>query len=433
MATSNDRRRLAAVIACLLWSTLAVSNAEAAPPRVAGIKSVPRSILKLERDYQVPATGPQGVLQEGMTLDIVALSGKRYADLEVASIQTGKDATAFRGLTFKPTKGQPTKLASNTLLVLTVRDRGDFDVVADPVSKAWVLLDRQKRDDIAARRLATQRHTLWKPASDDERAAAMKDWDELANKMRAAFSTQQFVRQETEYFVVYTDMPFAQIAGYVANLDAMYQQLCVLFNIPPGTNIWVGKCPIFCFLNRAHFAQFEAQFLDNPNTAGAAGLNHQYSDGKVLTSCFRGDDPAFFANVLVHETAHGFLHRIRSSGRIPPWMNEGIAEWIAAVVVPNSDELLTRFQEAMQVMRQTGSLGGDFLDDDGGLERWQYGVAGTLTQFLLTTDANAYRAMITAIKEGYPWREALDVTYGITPDELATAYGRSIGIPNLRP
>jgi hypothetical protein len=173
--------------------------------------------------------------------------------------------------------------------------------------------------------------------------------------------------------------------------------------------------------------------MNNPQTQGIAGLNHQFSDGRVLTSVYRGNDPVFFASLLVHETSHGFLHRIRSSGRIPPWMNEGLAEWIAQVVVPQSDVVQGRFSEALPILRSQGSLGGDFLDDSGRIESWQYGASAVLTQFLISTDANAYRAMITAIKEGYTWQEALDVTFGLKPEELAFAFGRSIGIPQLRP
>lgn len=409
---------------------IALTTAMAAPPRIAGVKAVTRNILKLEQDYVVPV---DSVLKKGDVVSVQVQTGKLYEDLEINEVQPGKTPATFRGVTFRPSKGTPSKLAPNTMMTITTAEDHVYDVVTDPAAKAWVLLDREKRDQIASERLAGKRQRLWPTPTDEEKQAAMKHWDELAEKVRAAFPTQNFVRQETQFFVVYTDMPPAQIAGYVANLDSMYHQLCTLFSIPKDTNIWVGKCPVFCFLNREHFAQFEAQFMGNAETQGVAGLNHQYGDGKVMTSVHRGNDPIFFAAVLVHETAHGFLHRIRSSGRIPPWMNEGISEWIAQVVVPQSDHVANRFATALPQLRATGSLGGDFLDESGRLESWQYGVAATLTQFLLATDANAYRALITAIKEGYSWEEALDVTYGITPAELAVAYGRSVGVPNLRP
>ena len=173
--------------------------------------------------------------------------------------------------------------------------------------------------------------------------------------------------------------------------------------------------------------------MGNVESSEVAGINHQDGRGRVVTVCARGDDPVFFAVVLVHETAHGFVHRMRSSGRLPPWMDEGLADWIAQVAVPKSDHVANRLNEAVPQVRASGSLGGDFLSDTGRIERWQYGVAASLTQFLLTSDANAYRGMITGIKEGRTWREALELTYGVSADEMIGAYGRAMGLPGLRP
>lgn len=424
------RSILISLVAIGGWLT---QSAVAAPPRIAGVKAIPRSIMRFERDYVAELNGDFSPLQKGNVLDIQLLSGKSYDGLELTDVQRSKEPTTFRGLSFKPGKGQPSKLSPNTLYELKVRDGGDFDVVADPAAKAWVLLDRQKRDTIAAERLMGTGHKLWETPTAEETQAALKSYEDLFDKAKTEFPMLNFVRQETEFFIVYTDMPAGQIGAYTANLDSMYHQLCTLFNIPKGTNIWIGKCPVYCFINKEHFMQFEARLLNNTDTLGAQGLSHNAFDGKVMTTCYRGNDPVFFAVVLVHETAHGFLHRIRSTGRIPPWMNEGLSEWIAQVVVPQSDHVQNRFAEAMPILRSQGSLGGDFLDDAGRIESWQYGAAAVLTQFLISTDANAYRAMITAIKEGYTWQEALDVTFGLKPEELAAAFGRSIGLPGLRP
>lgn len=421
------------LISCIALSGFFVQTAAAAPPRIAGVKATPRSIMKFERDYIAELDGDLSPLKKGNLLDVRLLSGKSYDSLELTDLQRGKESTTFRGLSFKPGKGQPTKLSPNTMYDLQVRDSGGFDVVADPAAKAWVLLDRTKRDAIATERLGGSGHKLWETPTAEEAQAAVKSYDDLFAKMKTEFPMLSFVRQETEFFIVYTDMPPGQIGGYTANLDSMYHQLCTLFSIPKDTNIWVGKCPVYCFINKQHFMQFEAKLLNNTDTQGAQGLSHNAYDGKVMTTCYRGDSPVFFAVVLVHETAHGFLHRIRSSSRIPPWMNEGLSEWIAQVVVPQSDHVQGRFSEAVPILRMQGSLGGDFLDDSGRIESWQYGAAAVLTQFLISSDANAYRAMITAIKEGYTWQEALDVTYGLKPEELAAAFGRSIGVPGLRP
>lgn len=411
---------------------LATSRADGAPPRIAGVKSTPRAIMKLERDYVADLAADTGAIVPGAVVDVLLLSGKKYTGMEIAEMKAGPAANTFRTISFKPSKGNPTKITPTTLYQLRT-EQGVYDVVSDPAAKAWLLLDLNKRNEVAGDRLGTQGFELWKEPSRDELDAATKFYDDLMSKAQATFPQLSFQRVETRYFVFYTDMPAAQVGGYIANLDKMYDQLCSLFGVPEGTNIWLGKCPVIAFLHNEAFQQFEARYMGNLMTQGVAGLNHQWSDGRVVITCARGDDPIFFAVVLVHETAHGFLHRIRSNGRIPPWMNEGISEWVSAVVVPQSDHVANRMTEALPQVRATGSLGGNFLDDEGAIQRWQYGVAATLTQFLVSTDANAYRGMITAIKEGYTWREALELTYGINAADLATAYGRQIGIPGLRP
>jgi hypothetical protein len=404
-----------------------------APPRIAGVKPTPRAIMKLERDYVAELGTTDATIKPGAVVTVELLSGKIYQKLEIAELKAGPVANTFRTLTFKPSKGNPSKIAPNTLLRLSTEANG-FDVVSDPAAKAWLLLDVNQRNDVAEARLQARGYQLWQPPTTEEVEAAMKYYDELMAKAQAQFPQLRFQRVETKYFVFYTDMPAGQVQGYIAQLDSMYDQMCALFGIPAGTNIWLGKCPVIAFLHQAAFEQYEAVTMENPIPGGGvAGLNHQWSDGRVVTVCARGDDPIFFAVVLVHETAHGFLHRIRSNGRVPPWMNEGIAEWVSGVVVPQSDHIANRMAEAVPRIRTTNSLGGDFLDDDGMIERWQYGVAATLTQFLLSADANAYRGLITAIKEGYTWREGLELTYGITPEELATAYGRQVGLPQLMP
>jgi hypothetical protein len=238
---------------------------------------------------------------------------------------------------------------------------------------------------------------------------------------------------EIRFFLFFTDIPANQVAPYITNLDAMYSELCKGFGVPQGKNIWLGKCIIVAFLEKSAFQAFEAKFMDNPEAEGAAGLHHSSSDGRALISCYRGNDPSFFATVMVHETAHGFLHRLRSTVHIPPWINEGVADWVAAKVVKNNSSIAQTQKVGVDLIRQTNTLGAEFFSDDARLVPAQYGIASSLTKFMLQIDPGRYRAFILGIKEGYTPEESLARTYGLTPGELIGNYGRSIGVANLRP
>ena len=144
------------------------------PPRISGVKSVPRSVLKLERDYIAPIATPDAAIKAGAVVDVLLLSGKTYERLEISAIQTAKDPGDFRGLTFKAAKEQPSKLQPNSIAQLKTAER-TFDVVAEPKSKAWLLLDQTKRDEVASPRLEARGHVLWPaPAMKNTTKPSMK-------------------------------------------------------------------------------------------------------------------------------------------------------------------------------------------------------------------------------------------------------------------
>ena len=204
------------------------------------------------------------------------------------------------------------------------------------------------------------------------------------------------------------------------------------FGFPPGHNVWRGKAVVAVFVTEAAFAEFERAIMDNPASSGAQGLCHQVSDGRVVVACYRGDSPEFLGAVLVHETAHGYMHRYKSTTHIPVWLNEGIADWIAGVSVPSSPEITRRQQEAAGLLKQSGTFGKQFFEADR-LERWQYGAGSAMVQQMIQANPQLFQLFFNGIKEGLTWQDSLMRAYGMTPEELARGYGRSIGVPNLSP
>ncbi|MCH2204212.1 MAG: basic secretory family protein [Fuerstiella sp.] len=102
------------------------------------------------------------------------------------------------------------------------------------------------------------------------------------------------------------------------------------FGFPSGQNVWRGKAVVVAFMQENSFHAFEQQVMGNPTSTGAQGICHTFPNGRVVVGCYRGESPSYFGVVLVHETAHGYIHRYRSTARIPSWINEGVADWVAA-------------------------------------------------------------------------------------------------------
>ena len=415
----------------LTVSGLATSTTQSAPAKLRGVKLGIRSLLKIEQDYIAPLGADDSPLTKGTKADLYLQTGKKLEGIEINEVLLGKQKNTLKILGITLAKGGKQKIPATTLAHIATEDRV-FDVVQDPATKLFVILDLARRDELAQARLARTGHSLWSEPTGEERTKEIDESKALFQKARDLFPQQQFLMQETEFYLFFTDMPPDQIAGYIANLDTMYRQLCLAFGILPDKNIWKGKCPVLAFSNSEMYHQFEATVMKNPNSQGTQGLHHGSTDGSVVITVFAGKDPAYFAATLVHETAHGFVHRLRSNVHIVPWLNEGIAEWISGVAVPATTAVSRRQSDGIAFLRTNRTMGGFFQKKER-LEPSDYGIASSLTEFMLQTDPNLYRAFLMAIKDGYSLEDALKLTYECTPVALMESFGNSIGVPDLQP
>ncbi len=399
------------------------------------VKTSARKSNDLEEElakYVAPLTGEESPIAVGKTVTVTLSNGKTLTDFEVTETQLGKGDETLKLFGIQDADGKKKqKLAGTTIARIRSGDR-DYDVLLDPAKKGPVLLDITQRNLDVNERLKSSQNQLWDDPSDDDRSKTIAEYKDFLQKVQASY---QFPLRlyETKFFLVLSDIPAAQVTPYVASLDAMYSKLSSAFGVPKDKNIWLGKCMVLAFLNEESFHAFERTFMDNTDTQGAQGLHHSASDGRAIISCYRGNNPSYFAVVLVHETAHGFLHRLRSSVHIPPWINEGVADWVAGAIVTQSKAVTERQKDGVDRLRQTGSLGVNFFDERANLQPWQYGIASNLTNFMLQIDAGRYRMFILGIKEGFKPEEALKRAYGMTPADLIAQYGRSIGLNGLRP
>jgi hypothetical protein len=270
----------------------------------------------------------------------------------------------------------------------------------------------------------------WPTLSSEQHAAEIGRLKAFVDEVRQAFP--QLAIAETHEFIFVTDIPATEIAPYVASLDSLHDLLCDLYGIPRGEPVWKGKCLVLAFRDQADFLAFEMRFMRAEVPRGVHGLCHQSSEGRVVVACHRGDDAGAFAHMLVHETSHGFNHRWLSPERLPNWLNEGLAEWVGAQVVPRSRQVPAKEAQARSFMQQTGSLGPDFLAA-ANIQPVQYGISSQLVRFLVDRDRKRFAEFVRGIKEGMTAEESLQQAFKGSLAELIGAFGRSIGVPNLKP
>jgi hypothetical protein len=271
--------------------------------------------------------------------------------------------------------------------------------------------------------------------TDEEHAEALKKSREMAIEVVSLFPGSQL--HETQHFLFVSNIPPQQIAPCVASLDRMYDFMCQLYGVPRTHKVWLGgKAPIFAFMEREQFDAFEERYFPESRETIRAlgnvyGLSHLSKTGEVVISCFRGNDPNDFGQMIVHETSHGFIHRYKTKAQLPNWVDEGMADLVGAEMVPASNVVKYREQKAVQQLAQQRSLGGMLKAER--IEGWQYGVASNLNRFLLQSNRQGYVRFIESLKDGMKWEEALKEAYRSTPQELLTEYGRRINVPDLQP
>ncbi|MBI1903025.1 MAG: hypothetical protein HYS13_18150 [Planctomycetia bacterium] len=411
------RRAFRSIFACLLLSVLAV------PGRA------PSSLAEEMKPVDLNA-------MIGQKLTIALKNGKSLESAELTKAVAGPLPLSVKSLTVKTDKGRSQTVALSGVQEIYLGDE-TLDIVYDRKTNTLAHSPerRQKRYEHAAavrERLAAKGGHLWEDLSDDKQEQYVAEEKEFLKKVEQGFPRLRMTLYETKYFLFFTDMPQQQIAVYIEHLDKMYEFLGTAFGVRPGKNIWRGKCVVVAFIDERHFLEFESTFMMNNEAAGTAqGLCHGFPNGRVLISCHRGGDPVYFAKMLVHETSHGYLHRHKSTPFVQSWINEGIADWVSYAVTKH-EEVKRRQKEAYQRIAAFRTLGGDFFTSRR-LERWQYGLGSGMVEYLLRVDAQKFRQLVDGIKEGLTWEESLKEAYGVTPEQLAQEFGKTVGLPGLRP
>jgi hypothetical protein len=238
---------------------------------------------------------------------------------------------------------------------------------------------------------------------------------------------------ETDRFLFYTDLDPREAHDWQRVLDLMYERVGSLLGVPDGVNLFRGKATVFLFRHQRDFAAFERRFYDHRVTF-QAGVCHQHGTGEVRIAFHRIEHDLALRQLMVHEAAHGVLHRFRNPTRIPDWLNEGIAEWAAFRVVNHFPQPF-RQREAVSrhAIAERGNRLGEAFWQDGRFAAADYGAAFGLLKILLRKGTPAFQDFVALLKDGTPFPEAIPRVYGYDLSHLVTLYGRSINVRDLTP
>jgi len=263
----------------------------------------------------------------------------------------------------------------------------------------------------------------WVPENELGRANTVKKLKTRAQEMIQASGLKNFQTVETDYFLFYSNLAPSEIRRWSDVLDKMYATLMTTLEIPKETYMFHGKCVVFICNARHEFLAFE-QAAFNFDATRAGGVCHT-KGAETWVSFYRGEDDARFQSVLVHETTHAFMHRYKSPARLPTWANEGLADYVAGVLTPMSQEPrehwthVKQFAQAgkdpMVIMKQSYRDGTWYTEDS-------YPVSHMLVRYLLKYKPRAFKEWIDDIKIGVAPDSSMRTRFGVTSEEVAKGF-----------
>lgn len=275
----------------------------------------------------------------------------------------------------------------------------------------------------------------WGTLTPELMASSVEELKARAGSVQETLNIQmRLYEDESPYFLFYTDLPAEEAKRWAGLLNRMYARMCEMFGIEEGVNIFRGRALILVFRQADTFYRYHREVRgDESFSQNYLGICESFGNGHVVITFYRQPEELKFAHLLVHETAHGFLHRYRSFPHVVSWANEGLAEVIASRLVPNKETASLVVESAKYNLQVRRSLGGDSFWGESNIQGWQYPVAQLLCEFMIAQSKERYQAFINAIKDGKPWRQALEEDYGIGAERLVAAFGQHLGLDNLRP
>lgn len=309
---------------------------------------------------------------------------------------------------------------------------------ADP-GEAVLELYRARRMDVPASLvradadspLPLRRYRLTSRAQIEAVQAQEQAWAKIMAK-----HAPQTHRIEAQHFVIYTSWSKSNDKALIEIYDKLYARLIDQFGLRPGENLFIGKLPVYAFWEQGDFVRFCVEAVGIPHDIAqlAGGFNSVRGDFNAVVlgpvqrpGMTKRQARQWFFELLVHESTHAFLARYLNGRPIPSWLNEGIAETIAAELVPGA--YANRKMRDAHRMLAAGTGASPELMFHGSnipLDSYYYGLAQSYTRFLIKQGKDPFVELVLRIKAGETDDDALRAVYGRSRQELMQRWQRAL-------
>jgi hypothetical protein len=393
-------------------------------------------------DGEASESAEGGGLEEAIdkAVEIELLTGTSYPQAVLLRVVTGGNGEV-ESLRVRLESGRSRSIRLGAIAVVKFEGRELYRSTEQTSTKPKSKKELKAEEDAAQKakeheawlaRLTARGIRPWEPITSEEHAAMIAKHKQRFDEAVKLFPDLYMV--ETDRYLFCSNMPRHLAGMYVGYLDEMYKWMCKAYGLDEKASVWCGKASIFAFNTKEEYAKFEEAFMNQPDIGGSMGRCHSMHDRSTTISCFIGQDPHYFGAVLVHETSHGFLYCYKTPVNLPSWVNEGMAENIAMMMVTKDKGVKGKIDRFVDELRKSPDprLGDDFFVLGQNIDLRYYGGASSMVRFMMVTDQKKFVRYVDLLKEGTPWEEALEQCYNAKKEQLVTGYGRWIGVPGLK-
>lgn len=371
-------------------------------------------------------------------VELHLVNDRKFARVRISNVEPGSNPDSLAAISVQLADGAEREYRAREIEGIFIRGV-PLDLVRRNVRPEELVVDQAKRSKRLASDLETQKRVqarggkVLRWLSEEDHDDWMIQHREFVENVQSLFANVPLRTVETSRFLFLTDLPASVTSQYLENLDSMYETMCRAYELPPDRNVWCGKCVVIVFQEQENFIRFEKEVMKNKreDLERSGGLCHAQTSGRVIIALWKGNATIGFAHRLIHETSHGFLARYRTNVRMPSWLNEGMADWIACQILETTNHLVPRRRRALAMLHAERSLQG--MLDSNQIKGDQYGVAVAIVDLLMRDDPDDFKELIDGIKAGFPPEVAFQNAYQKSYRELARELGRQIGIPALSP
>lgn len=240
----------------------------------------------------------------------------------------------------------------------------------------------------------------------------------LAKAQREQNVEAEFSQGESQHFTLHYEGKQTSEAlrgQIIAALESDYDDLVRDLGTPPHDNILVTLYTEQAFFDVTHAPNWSGAMNDGKLRIPISGLNSMTSE---------------LAHVLKHELAHSFITQL-SAGRCPPWLHEGIAQYLEPKSLGGEGRQLALLFQAQRNI-PLNSLEGSFLQFSGAQAYLAYAESLAAVSFIADSyGMSDIQRILQRISQGNSTEAALRATihsdYGQLESDLAKYLGDKYG------